>query len=107
MIAFLFAVPQSKHAAGDAISPCRLSWSPPMTALSDRPLPRPLGQGFAVAALLAVMALMAFAAGVALLIAMIGLPISIGFMALRQRLRVRSEPAVSGASALVSRLTPP
>ncbi|HKO34717.1 MAG TPA: hypothetical protein VJY85_13305 [Candidatus Limnocylindria bacterium] len=43
-------------------------------------------------ALLAGMALMAFTAGLALLGAMIGLPIAIGLMAMRQRLRGGSEP---------------
>lgn len=77
-----------------------------MPVLSDRPLLRPLSQGLAVAALLAGMALMAFAAGIAFLGAMIGVPIAIGLMAPRQRLRGGSEPAVAGASTLAPRLTP-
>lgn len=76
-----------------------------MTGLSDRPLLNPLGQGVAVAALLAGMALMAFAAGLALLGVMIGLPIGIGLVALRQRLRGRPEPVVVGVSTRALRLT--
>jgi len=68
-----------------------------MPAPSDRPLLRPLGQGLAVSALLAGMALMAFAASLALLGAMVGLPIAIGLMAMRQRLRGGSGPAAAGA----------
>lgn len=78
-----------------------------MTNPSDRPLLRPLGQGLAVAALLAGMALMAFTAGLALLGAMIALPLAIGLMAVRRRLRGRAEPARVGAPALAPRLTPP
>jgi len=37
---------------------------------------------------------------------MIGLPLAIGLMALRERLRGGSEPAVAGASTLAPRLTP-
>ena len=68
-----------------------------MPAPSDRPLLLPLGQGLAVSALLAGMALMAFAASLALLGAMVGLPIAIGLMAMRQRLRGGSGPAAAGA----------
>ena len=68
-----------------------------MPAPSDRPLLRPLGQGLAVSALLAGMALMAFAASLALLGAMVGLPIAIGLMAMRQRPRGGSGPAAAGA----------
>ena len=68
-----------------------------MPVPSDRPLLRPLGQGLAVSALLAGMALMAFAASLALLGAMVGLPIAIGVMAMRQRLRRGSGPAAAGA----------
>lgn len=78
-----------------------------MPVLSDRPLLRPLGQGLAVAALLAGMALMAFTAGVAFLGAMIGLPIAIGLIAVRQCLRGGPEPAVVGASTLPPHLTRP
>jgi hypothetical protein len=74
---------------------------------SARPLLRLLGQGLAVAALLAGMALMAFTAGLALLGAMIALPLAIGLMAARRRLRGGSGPAVAGASPLAPRLTPP
>ncbi|MFC1460507.1 hypothetical protein ACETIH_28115 [Microvirga arabica] len=76
-----------------------------MPVLSDRPLLRPLGQGLAVAALLAGMALMAFAVGIAFLGAIIGLPLAIGLMALRQRHRGGSEPASAGALHLAPRLT--
>ncbi len=67
-----------------------------MPVSSDRSLLRPLSQGLAVAALLAGMALMVFAAGLALLGVMIGLPLAIGLVAVRQRLRGRSEPVVAG-----------
>jgi len=78
-----------------------------MPVPSDRPLLRPLGQGLAVSALLAGMALMAFAASLALLGAMIGLPIAIALMAVRQRFRGGSEPAIADASTLAPRLTQP
>lgn len=73
---------------------------------SDRLLLRPLGQGLAVAGMLAGMALMAFAAGLVLLGAMIVLPLASGLMAAR-RLRGGAGPAVTEASTLVPRLTPP
>lgn len=69
-----------------------------MSVLSDRSLLNPIGQGLAVAALLAGMALMAFAASVALVGAMIGLPIVTGLMAMRQRLRAGSATAMVGTS---------
>ncbi|MDF2973054.1 MAG: hypothetical protein K0R61_3504 [Microvirga sp.] len=78
-----------------------------MPVLSHRPLLRPLGQGLAVAALLAGMALMAFAAGIAFLGAMVALPIAIGLMAVRQRLQGGPEPAMANASTLAPHLTRP
>lgn len=56
---------------------------------------RPLGQGLAIVVLLAGMALMAFAASLALLGAMIGVPMVIGVLAVRQRFRSGSEPPVA------------
>lgn len=76
-----------------------------MTVSFDRSLLRPLGHGLAVAGLLAGMALMAFAAGLVLVGAMIGVPIAVGLMAVRQRLRDGSEPAMNSASALAPHLT--
>ncbi|PVE20680.1 hypothetical protein DC522_30825 [Microvirga sp. KLBC 81] len=62
-----------------------------MTGLPHRPFLRLLGHGFAVAALLVVMAVMALAAGLALLGALISLPACLGFMAVRQCLSGRAE----------------
>jgi hypothetical protein len=62
----------------------------------DRPLLRHISQWLAVGALLAGMAMMAFAAGLALLGAMLVLPITVGFTRGRQFLR--GGPKASGGA---------